>query len=122
MPDPPGNFFVLRIGSMKVKAHKEAWPFRSDLQFTGYYEPNLPANSGDCGEYMFRSVNCYDPDGSHIAQYKRSWIEDGDTKVQNFKMKSQSISISDDIVFMLFLNGILGQHQARPRPLHFLTV
>lgn len=107
---------------MKVKAHKEAWPFRSDLQFTGYYEPNLPANSGDCGEYMFRSVNCYDPDGSHIAQYKRSWIEDGDTKVQNFKMKSQSISISDDIVFMLFLNGILGQHQARPRPLHFLTV
>ena len=111
VPDPPGNFFILRIGSMKVKSHKEAWPFRSDISFTGFYEPYLPANSGDCGQLMFRSVNCYDPDGSNIDQYHRNWISNGDNKVQNFKMKSQTNSISDDIVFY-----IIFEHDSWPAP------
>jgi hypothetical protein len=111
VPDPPGQFFVLKIGDMKIKAHKEAWPFRSDISFTGYYEPNLPVYSGDCGEAMFRSVNCYNPDGSHIDQYKRSWVSDGDTRTQNFKMKSQSNYYTDDIVFY-----IIFEHDSWPAP------
>src|SRR5690606_10596131 len=115
-PDPPGQFFNLRIGSMKVKSHKEVWPLRSEIQFTGYYEPNLPANSGDCGQKMARSVNCYDPDGSNIDQYKRSWIENGDWKTQNFRMKSQPTSISDDIVFY-----IIFEHDSWPAPPKYHT-
>lgn len=109
VPDPPGQLYVLKIGDMKVKSHKEAWPFRSDLSFTGYYEPNLPVYSGDCGEPMYRSVNCYNPDGSHIDQYKRSWVSDGDTRTQNFKMKSQSNYYTDDIVFY-----IIFEHDSWP--------
>lgn len=108
VPDPPYGF-SLKIGDMKIKSHKEAWPFRSDISFTGYYEPDLPLYSGDCGELMYRSVNCYNPDGSHIAQYKRKWIEDGDTKTQNFKMKTQVNAVNDDIVFY-----VIFEHDSWP--------
>lgn len=110
VPDPPFGF-SLKIGDMKIKSHKESWPFRSDISFTGYYEPSLPVNSGNCGELMYRSVDCYNPDGSSIDQYRRKWIEKGDTRTQNFKMKTQVDYENDDIVFY-----VIFEHDSWPAP------
>ncbi|SRX52757.1 hypothetical protein [Aequorivita sp. CIP111184] len=117
VPDPPGSFFKVDIGTMKVKAHKEVYPFRSDLSFTGFFEPTLPANSGDCGQPMFRSVNCYDPDGSNIDQYHRSWISNGDTKTQNYKIKSQPTSTNDDIIIY-----VIFEHDSWPATIRTATL
>lgn len=80
----------LRINDMKVKWHKEPWPFRSGVHFSGFKLSFQPTFSGDCGDEMEGSPNCYNYEGFRIKEFKRKWIKNGNTKTVDYLMKEDS--------------------------------
>lgn len=91
---------LLKINKMKVKQHKEAWHNgKSEIHIKAYKLSALPTNSGDCGEAVTSSDNCYSYDGRRILQWKRSHI--GDEKTLNWSINSTFTGTgqSNDFVF-----------------------
>lgn len=93
------DLYKLKIDKMTVKHHKEGWPGRSEINFKGYKLSSLPQTSGDCGEVMHASVNCYNYDGRMIEQYHRSWINNQEERNLNWTLKTQQNFGSNDYIF-----------------------
>jgi len=117
--DPEGGgtqySFRLRIDKMTVKHHKEGWPGRSEINFKGY-ALSAPFGTGDCGNNITGTSNCYIYSGRSIEQYKRSWINNQDERSQLYLMKTQESEVTDEVVFYLIF-----EEDSFPAPLDTKT-
>ena len=94
------NLFRLRVDKMTVKYHKEGWPGRSEINFKGY-SLSAPFGSGDCGNNIAGTSNCYNYSGKRIERYKRSWINNQDERTQGYQIKFQEDYITNEVVYFI---------------------
>ncbi|MDT0293402.1 hypothetical protein ACFQ3R_07925 [Mesonia ostreae] len=103
---PTGNTYQsLKIGDMKVKQHKEDWHSgRSEVHFKGYrIIGGLPTSTGDCGDFITASDDCYSYNGRRIKKIKRRKI--GHTYNVDYNMHSYQTTTNNDIIFYVIFES-----------------
>ena len=94
--------YTARINKMTVKHHKEPWPGRSRVHFQGFSLPSPPQHSGDCGDYIYGSVNCYNYLGKEMGVFKRSWVNNQTERTVNFYLTTPNNSNANIIFYVIF--------------------
>ncbi|MCF6307760.1 MAG: hypothetical protein L3J09_07375 [Flavobacteriaceae bacterium] len=96
--DPPPSSIKLRINKMTIKHFNENWPLRPEIHFQGF-SLSAPFGSGDCGNAITGSANCYNYSGKRIDIYKRRWVSNQTEKTQNFRIKTQPNYSSPEVIY-----------------------
>ncbi len=97
------SYSRLRLNKIKVKQHKEDWHNgASELHFAGFKLSSLPVYSGDCGDGMSGSANCYSEPGKRIKKVSRGDIGDEFTANYVVETYTNSNNSNDIIFFVLF--------------------
>ncbi len=96
--NPPPSSIKLRINKMTIKHFNENWPFRPEIHFQGF-SLSAPFGTGDCGNAITGSANCYNYSGKRIDIYKRRWVSDETEKTQNFRIKTQPNYSSPEVIY-----------------------
>lgn len=95
-------YYRLKLNKLRLKQHKEDWHNgASELHFAGFKVSSLPLYSGDCGDNMTGSANCYTDDGNRVIKVSRGDV--GDEFTVNYTINTyNSYSTNDIIFFVLF--------------------
>lgn len=94
------SYYRLRLNKVTLKQHKEDWHNgASELHFAGFKESSMPVYSGDCGDNMTGSANCYNYDGNRVSKVSRGDV--GDEFTVNYTINTFDSYNSNDILFFV---------------------